>query len=125
MNFTLCCLLITQYLQDGTFIELSLRSHFRLERIFKLCSDMCPNLKCHIIVNSSPLLVNATHTSVSRYVFPLSICRFTPIISAFTITNTPLTIFIILFSIWLLHSRSSNCSQKNKFIFRPLTYRIS
>ena len=99
--------------------DLSTGSNFRSERIFKSCSDMWPSLRCHIIVDSSPF--DATQASASCSISPLSMNKLALIFSAFINTSTPLTIFIIPFSTWVLYPWLSICSKDNIFFFRSLT----
>ncbi|KAL1298281.1 hypothetical protein AAHE18_18G020900 [Arachis hypogaea] len=119
-NVNLCCLLVTQCLQNGKFTDLSPRMRLRSTRIFKPRSDMWPSLQCHIIVISS-WLDEATDASASCKVSPTSMYRFAAIFSAFITTRAPLTTFKIPPSIWVLHPSSSNCPIDNKFFFKPFT----
>ena len=115
LNFNLCCLLVTQYLQNGKFIYLSPRSNFCSERIFKPSSDIWPSLRCNIIANFSPF--NATHVSTSYNVFLLIMNRLALIFSLFINISTLLTIFMITFSTWVLQQRLSICPNDNRFLY--------
>lgn len=123
LNFNLSCLFITQCSQNGTFTDLSPRSNFCLERIFKPCSDMWPSLRCHISTDSSSF--DVTHASASYNVSPLSMNRLAPIFSAFINTSVPLTIFIISFSTWVLYSWLSICPKDQRLFLKPLACRTS
>ena len=94
LNFNLCCLLVTQCSQNGKFTDLSPRSNCCSKRIFKPCSDMWLSLRCHIVVDSSPF--DATHTSVSCSVSPLSMNILALVFSTFINISAPLTIFMNL-----------------------------
>ena len=115
LNFNLCCLLVTQCLQNGKLTDLSLGSNFHSKRIFKLWSDMWLSLRCHIIVDYS--LFDTTHVSAFCSISPLSMNRLAPIFFAFINTSVPMVIFMIPFSIWVLNPWLSICPKDNRFFF--------